>query len=95
MNLLDIPLVLIGLVFLAVVIRMVIGPTQADRAASADLSFFSFIAMAALFGARTGLPAAFDVVLIATLTGFVGTIWMARLIRREKPEPDREGGEAA
>lgn len=87
MSLIDIPLLLIGLVFVVVAVRMVMGPSQADRAVAADLSFFCFICMVALFGARQGLSAAFDVVMIATLTGLVATLWLARLIR---PEPDSE-----
>lgn len=90
MTLIDIPLILIGLVLFAVVIRMVLGPTQADRAVSADLFFFCFVAMVALFGARNGLSSAFDVVVIATLTGFVATLWTARLIRRERTERQEE-----
>ncbi|WP_046470031.1 monovalent cation/H+ antiporter complex subunit F [Allosalinactinospora lopnorensis] len=88
MTLIDIPLIAIGLVMVMVAVRMFIGPTSADRATAADLGFFCFIALAALFGARTDMPAAFDVVLIATLTGFVGTIWMARLISRKEESGD-------
>ncbi|MDS1269910.1 monovalent cation/H+ antiporter complex subunit F [Lipingzhangella sp. LS1_29] len=82
MTLLDIPMVAIGLVLVAVVVRAVLGPTQADRAVAADLAFFSFLALVALFGARLGADAAFDVVLIGTLTGFVSAVWLARLITR-------------
>lgn len=84
MSLLYIPMAVIGLVLLAVVVRMAIGPTQADRAVAADLTFFCFIALVALFGALLDTPAVFDLVLIGTLIGFVAAIWLARLIRKEK-----------
>lgn len=92
MSLIDIPLLLIGIVFLVVVVRMALGPSQGDRAVAADLSFFCFISMVALFGARQGLTAAFDVVLIATLSGLVATLWLSRLIRTERAP---EGGTPA
>ncbi|MBB4929431.1 multicomponent Na+:H+ antiporter subunit F [Lipingzhangella halophila] len=84
MTLIDIPIVALGAVIVMVAVRMFIGPSRADRAAAADLGFFCFIALAALFGVRMDLPGVFDVILIATLTGFVGTLWMARLISRVK-----------
>lgn len=84
MTLLDIPLAVLGLVLVAVAVRAVLGPSKADRATAADLAFFVFLAMAALIGARMEEPAAFDVVLIGTLTGFVSAVWLARLITRGK-----------
>lgn len=84
MTLLDIPLAALGLVLVAVAIRAIVGPTAADRATAADLGFFTFLAMAALIGARLDVPAAFDIVLIGTLTGFVSAIWLAHLITRGK-----------
>lgn len=92
MSLIDIPLVLIGGVFVVVVIRMVLGPSQGDRAVAADLSFFCFIAMTALFGARQGFGAAFDVVLVATLTGLVATLWLSRMIRAERSSDTNQPG---
>lgn len=84
MTLIDIPIIAIGLVLLAVVVRHIRGPSQADRAVAADLSFFSLLALVALFGVRLEQDAAFDVVLIGTVSGFVAILWLAHLITRGK-----------
>ncbi|UOE22188.1 pesticidal protein Cry26Aa [Thermobifida halotolerans] len=80
-----------------VVVRVVRGPTAADRLVASDLGFFVFISMTALVGARVGSEWVFDIVLVAALVGFIATVWLARMVgrsrtsRREEPwEPRSE-----
>lgn len=79
---LDIALIAVALAFLPAIWRIVIGPSDADRAIAGDFVFFLFVAVAALLGVRLDTPMFFDVVLIATLVGFLGTVFLARLVDR-------------
>nr|WP_174257598.1 monovalent cation/H+ antiporter complex subunit F [Phytoactinopolyspora alkaliphila] len=72
----------LALAFLPAIWRIVRGPTDADRATAGDFAFFLFVAVAALLGVRLDTPMLFDVVLIATLVGFLGTVFLARLVDR-------------
>lgn len=81
----DIALAALALTFLAGLVRVVLGPTVADRAIAADLCFFAAVGAVALLPIRQGSTAYVDVVLVATLLGFIATISLARLIgRRER-----------
>lgn len=60
-------------------IRALRGPMVTDRAVAADLIFFAFIGLIALIGLRSQIEALFDIILIATLLGFMAAISIARL----------------
>lgn len=81
--LLDVCLVVLALALVGTVARMIVGPTDADRAVAADLSFFVFVAAVALLAVRLGAAYLFDVVLVGTLVGFLATVTLARLLRRK------------
>lgn len=70
-------LLLVGMVLASV--RAFRGPRITDRAVAADLIFFSVIGLIALIGLYTRIEALFDLILIATLLGFMAAISMARL----------------
>lgn len=75
----------IGIVAIAIVlaaVRMILGPNDADRAVAADLLFFSIIALIAMFGVRAASTATFDIVLIATLVGFLAALSLARALTK-------------
>ncbi|WP_046470024.1 monovalent cation/H+ antiporter complex subunit F [Allosalinactinospora lopnorensis] len=80
MILLDLALAVLGAVFVMAIVRMIRGPGPADRVVAADLSFFVFVGAVALIGLRVGSPWVFDVVLAGTLTAFIATVWLARLM---------------
>lgn len=75
----DIALVLVGVAMGLAAIRALRGPRTSDRSVAADLIFFSMIGFIALIGLRAGFDAVFDIILIATLLGFMAAISMARL----------------
>ncbi|GAB2598885.1 hypothetical protein GCM10009696_00350 [Kocuria himachalensis] len=85
MGLIDAGFLVLGLAFLTTVWRMAIGPTNADRAVAADLAFFVLIGVLALAAVRFDQPVFFDLVLVATLVGFVASLALARLIDRSTP----------
>jgi multicomponent Na+:H+ antiporter subunit F len=81
----DVGFFVLGLAFLTTVWRMAVGPTNADRAVAADLAFFVLIGVLALAAVRFDQPVFFDLVLVATLVGFVASLALARLIDRRAP----------
>jgi multicomponent Na+:H+ antiporter subunit F len=77
---------LLNLALAAVVTAMVVsmyrilrGPSGADRGAAADMIFFGFVALVALLGVRLGTTLLVDIVLVATLVGFLAAVSLARL----------------
>lgn len=80
----DVALVLVAFGALAALYRVVRGPGVADRSVASDLLFFVFIGLIVLLGLRGGSETIFDLVLIATLVGFLATLSLARLVTRGK-----------
>lgn len=83
MTVLDIALVGLGLAFALGLVRVILGPSVADRAVATDLCLFTVVGAVALMVLRTGAEQFEDVVLIAVLLGFVATTALAALIGRE------------
>lgn len=78
---------IIGIVIVASVVvmvgyRMLKGPDDANRAVASDLLFFAVIALFAMVGALRGMASTFDVVLVATVVGFIASVSLARAISR-------------
>lgn len=81
---LGIAIVVIAAASLGAAYRMVIGPTEADRAVAADLLLFGFVGLITLIGIRTGNLYTFDIVLVAVLVGFLSALSLARALTRGK-----------
>lgn len=75
-------IVLVCVVVLAAGWRMNRGPDDANRAAASDLMFFAVIALFAMFGALLSRAVVFDVVVVATVVGFLASVSLARAITR-------------
>jgi multicomponent Na+:H+ antiporter subunit F len=82
---LDVGLAVLALSLLPAVWRMLVGPTSADRAMAADHAFFVLVAALGVLALRLPLPALLDVVVVATLIGFLATVTLARLVDRGRP----------
>lgn len=82
MILLDIAIVGCVLSLLIATLRIVRGPTPADRVVAADLLTFSAVGLLALLGTRFVREATFDLVLIATLVTFLSAVALARALVR-------------
>jgi multicomponent Na+:H+ antiporter subunit F len=67
---------------LAAVVRIVVGPDDTNRAVAADLLFFAVIALIGLVGAANGAVGTFDLILIASLVGFLSAVSLARALTR-------------
>lgn len=80
----DIALWVLAAGFVAALVRVILGPTVADRAVAADVCFYVVVAALALLSVRLGAPALLDAVLVATTLGFIATIALARLVRRKR-----------
>lgn len=72
----------LAVAFALALVRAVRGPHTADRALAADLGFFTIVAAIGLMAVRSGYAAFLDVVLVATLLGFLATIALGALIGR-------------
>lgn len=79
--------ILFGVLVLAVSVvvagvRMFRGPNDANRAIASDLLFFAVVGLIALFGVLAMSSTVFDLVLIATLVGFLATLSLARALTK-------------
>lgn len=82
MNVLDIAIGIVVLSSLVSTVRMLTGPTDADRAIAGDLLLFAVVGLIALFSVRSGATFTFDIVLIGALVGALGTLSLARALTR-------------
>ncbi|MEX1177179.1 MAG: monovalent cation/H+ antiporter complex subunit F [Nitriliruptor sp.] len=80
MTLVDLALAGLGLAFAMGLLRVALGPTVADRAVATDLCLFSVIGAVTLTVLRTDAAQFEDVVLVATMLGFLATIALGALI---------------
>lgn len=84
-------LVVLVVAFFAGLLRVALGPSLADRAVAADVCLFVVVSGFAVLSLRLDSPVFLDVVLVATLLGFVATVSLARLIEGEHPRGPRSG----
>lgn len=80
MSIIDAALALLTFTFLAALVRVAVGPSLADRAVAADVALFAAISGIALLAVKFEAFAFHDVVIIATLLGFVATASLAWLL---------------
>jgi multisubunit Na+/H+ antiporter MnhF subunit len=78
----DIALAMISLGFLLALVRVARGPSVADRAVGADVALSAIVGAIALVALRTGAEEFLDVVLVATLLGFLATVALSVLVGR-------------
>ena len=75
-----IALLLLGLAMLISVIRVIIGPTLADRVLALDLLTVVAMGFVGAIAIRTGLTLYLDIAISLALLGFLATIAFARYI---------------
>lgn len=81
---LDLMLAALGVAFGLAMVRVLRGPTIADRAIAGDVALYSVIGAVALLALRQDAPQFLDVVLVATLLGFLASVALSLLIGRER-----------
>ncbi|KHT65113.1 cation:proton antiporter [Photobacterium gaetbulicola] len=76
----------IGLIISLVLafIRLILGPTLADRVVALDLISFVTIGFIAVYTLDSGQKSLLDVAITLGLVAFLGTIAFARLITKQK-----------
>jgi multicomponent Na+:H+ antiporter subunit F len=77
-------LVILAACMIAVAIRLVTVRFDADRAVSADLLMFSFTGLLAIIGVLLGGEFFFDLLLVASVVGFISAVSLARALTRGK-----------
>lgn len=75
-----IALVMLGLALLISVIRIIIGPTLADRVLALDLMTVIAMGFVGTIAIRTGLTLYLDIAIALALLGFLATVALARYI---------------
>jgi multicomponent Na+:H+ antiporter subunit F len=74
-----------GVLMLALVlvfVRLLRGPTLADRVVALDMIAFLTIGVVALYAVLTGQPAFLDAALVLALIAFMATVAFARYVER-------------
>ena len=80
----------IGLALLMNLWRLATGPTMPDRILALDTLYINALALLVLLGIGFGSQLYFEVALVITALGFVGTVALARyVLRREVIEGAR------
>ncbi len=69
-----------------VMVRLVMGPSIADRATAFDVFTTVVIGMIAVFAIRTSNYRYFDVVLVMSFVVFLGTIGLSYYMRKNKDQ---------
>ena len=86
----SVALLILGAALLISVIRIVIGPTLADRVLSLDLLTVLVMGFVGALAIRTGLTLYIDIAIALALLGFLATVAFSRYIisRRDQEEPN-------
>lgn len=84
-------MILLALMFS--VIRLVRGPTAADRLVALDLVSMLVVAFLTLFALAMRRDAFLDAALALALVAFLATVALARFIERDRRRDDRGDGE--
>ena len=80
-----IALILLGLALLLSAVRVIIGPTLADRVLALDLMTVIAMGFVVAIAIRTGLTLYLDIAISLALLGFLATIAFARYMLSRSP----------
>ncbi len=83
--------VLLSLSLLVSLVRVIIGPSLADRVVALDLIAFIVISLIATYAISSGHPVYLDVAIVLALVAFLGTIAFARFIIMRAEKLRKEG----
>jgi len=81
-------LVMLTLAMLIAVVRVVIGPTLADRVLALDLLTVLAMGFVGAIAIRTGLTLYLDIAITLALLGFLATVAFARYMLSRLPETE-------
>lgn len=83
-----IALVLLAAALLVSIVRIIIGPTLADRVLALDLLTVLALGFIGAIAVRTGLTLYLDIAIAVALLGFLATIAFARYLLRNAKQRD-------
>ncbi len=90
----NIALVVLALAFLVTVVRVIYGPTLADRVVALDMLVAIAIGFIAAIAMKTGYNLYIDIAIALSLVGFLATVAFARFVQtrgaRVKGPPKRK-----
>jgi multicomponent Na+:H+ antiporter subunit F len=72
--------VLLGLAMIGAIVRIIIGPTLADRILGLDTITILAVGIIGVFAVRTGLALYADIAIAVALVGFLSTVAFARYL---------------
>ena len=75
------------------VLRLALGPSQADRVVALDLVTILAVAFSALFSIASDEPAFLDVAIALALVAFLATVAFARFVERRRLHDDHRNPE--
>jgi multisubunit Na+/H+ antiporter MnhF subunit len=73
---------ILGVAAALTVVRLLLGPTLADRIVATDLLLTFLVTGSAVLAARTGEGDYLEAMLVVAVIGFLGTAMVARFIER-------------
>ena len=73
-------LILLGLAMIAAIVRIIVGPTLADRILGLDTITVLSVGVIGVFAVRTGLYLYTDIAVAIALVGFLSTAAFARYL---------------
>jgi multicomponent Na+:H+ antiporter subunit F len=72
--------VLLGLAMIGAIVRIIIGPTLADRILGLDTITILAVGIIGVFAVRTGLALYADIAIAVALVGFLSTVAFAQYL---------------
>lgn len=88
-------LILLGIALILSMVRIVIGPTVADRVLALDLLTVLAMGFIGAIAVRTGITLYLDIAIAVALLGFLATVALARYILvqgKKTQETEQNGG---
>ena len=82
----QISLVMLGVALLIAFLRLVKGPTLADRIVAMDLFGMLVVGVIVVLAGSTGVRAMLDAAIVIALIGFLGTVAYATYVERGDPQ---------
>ena len=79
-------LIILGLAMLLALLRIIVGPTLADRILGLDMLTVLGVGIIAVFAVRTGLYLYIDIAIALALVGFLSTAAFARYLLSRRTE---------
>lgn len=81
-------LVILGLALILATIRIIIGPTLADRVLALDVLTMVAMGFVGTIAIRTGLTLYLDIAIALALLGFLATVALARYLMSRPVKPE-------